>query len=273
VRLQEVEDRLDLIHTLKRKYGDSIQAVLDYAVEAQRELDGITHSEERIAELHQEEEKLLIEIGQLAARLSVARHEASERLSKEIERELADLYMKKARFAVDLTRSEAADGVPVDGQRCAFDATGIDRVEFLISPNPGEPPKPMAKIASGGETSRLMLAMKAVLTAADRIPTLIFDEIDSGIGGRAGGVVGRKLWGLTGEHQVLCVTHLPQLACYGDVHFHVHKEVIGGRTVTRLEELAAMVGSATEATRRSAREMLEQMREWKAKARKGIAKD
>ena len=183
--------------------------------------------------------------------------------------------MTGARFGVAIEQREAEDGVWVGDKRYAFDATGIDRVEFLISPNVGEPLKPLAKIASGGETSRLMLALKTVLSAADRTPTLIFDEIDVGIGGRTGDVVGRKLWSLTigaGPgglgHQVLCVTHLPQLASYGDVHFKVDKGVVGERTVTmvrqltaeeRVEELASMLGTATRATRRSAQEILERV--------------
>jgi DNA repair protein RecN (Recombination protein N) len=176
--------------------------------------------------------------------------------------------MKQAHFVVDIQWKEAEEGLLVEGKNYAFDLTGIDRVEFLISPNVGEPPKPLAKIASGGETSRLMLALKAVLSAADQVPTLIFDEIDQGIGGRAGGVVGLKLWGLTSEHQVLCVTHLPQLACYGDTHFQVDKAESEGRTVTRvrmlegqerIEELAAMLGGPAGKTQlRSAEEMFQE---------------
>jgi DNA repair protein RecN (Recombination protein N) len=147
----------------------------------------------------------------------------------------------------------------------AFDATGLDHVEFLVSPNPGEPLKPMAKIASGGETSRLMLALKTVLSRADETPTLIFDEIDQGIGGRVGATVGEKLWSLavgTGpgglRHQVLCVTHLPQLAGFGDAHLHVEKGVEGERTVTRVRQLKAqMLGASGEAAYRSAEEILE----------------
>lgn len=265
-RLRQVEERLDLIYNLKRKYGDSIAEILAFAERAARELDDIAHSGERIAELQDQEKKLLAEIGRLAGELSAARREAGERLSAAIERELVDLNMGRARFTVAIEQAEAEDGVEVGGKRYAFDATGIDRLEFLISPNIGEPPKPLAKIASGGETSRLMLAMKSVLSAADYIPTLIFDEIDAGIGGRAGMVVGQKLRNLTPGHQVFCVTHLPQIACFGDAHFRVWKEVVGNRTVTkvqrlgdeeRLEELTLMLGPVSEATRKSALEMLE----------------
>jgi DNA repair protein RecN (Recombination protein N) len=272
VRLRQVEERLDLIHSLKRKYGDSIEEVLAFGQAAQRELEAITHSEERVEELQAEEDRLLHEIGNLAAQLSAQRREVGDRLSAAIEAELADLNMERARFGVSIEQSEDADGVWVDDKRYAFDGTGIDRVEFLIAPNVGEPLKPMVKIASGGETSRLMLALKTVLSAADETPTLIFDEIDQGIGGRAGGVVGYKLWNLSPKHQVLCVTHLPQLAGYGDTHYKVDKKVVGERTVTsvqeldmdsRREELAQMLGTATEVTRQSAQEILEAVKKSK----------
>jgi len=268
VRLQAVEERLDLIHGLKRKYGGCIPEILRFAQEAARELHAITHNEERMAELEQEQARLVADVGAQAAALSAERRAAAERLSTGIERELDELSMKQAHFVVDIQWKEAEEGLLVEGKNYAFDLTGIDRVEFLISPNVGEPPKPLAKIASGGETSRLMLALKAVLSAADQVPTLIFDEIDQGIGGRAGGVVGLKLWGLTSEHQVLCVTHLPQLACYGDTHFQVDKAESEGRTVTRvrmlegqerIEELAAMLGGPAGKTQlRSAEEMFQE---------------
>ena len=174
--------------------------------------------------------------------------------------------MDQAQFLVDIRWAESADGVEIDGQRYGFGLTGLDHVEFFIAPNPGEEPKSLAKIASGGETSRLMLALKGALSAIDPLPTLIFDEIDAGIGGRTGSVVGSKLYALAADHQVLCVTHLPQIACYGRHHFRVAKETVGGRTLSsareltydeRVEELAIMLGGAvTEATRRSAEELL-----------------
>jgi len=194
----------------------------------------------------------------MAAGLSEGRRAAAESLSAAVESQLADLKMEGARFGVDFQTRPAVDGcyVTVDGdeRRLAFDQTGIDQVEFLISANPGEPLKPLARVASGGETARLMLALKTALAQVDRAPTLIFDEIDQGIGGRVGDIVGRKLWRLAAEadHQVVVVTHLPQLAGYGDAHFHVSKSVEEGRTIThvsaldregRLRELAAMLGT------------------------------
>lgn len=276
-RLQAIDDRLDLIHNLKRKYGNSIAEVIRYGEDKARELYSITHNEERLAELEKEEARLLIEAGQRAAALSQARRVAAESLSSLVERELHDLSMAKARFVVDIGWKEDPAGVFIDNKRYACDSSGVDQVEFLISPNVGEPPKPLAKIASGGETSRLMLALKTVLANADEVPTLIFDEIDQGIGGRAGGVVGAKLWGLTTAHQVLCVTHLPQLACYADVHLRVEKVEQQGRTVTRVtelsdearvEELSQMLGGPAGAARlQSAREMLNESRTVKQGAR------
>jgi DNA repair protein RecN (Recombination protein N) len=152
-----------------------------------------------------------------------------------------------------------------DGRRVAFDASGLEHVEFLVAPNPGEGLKPLVKIASGGETSRLMLAIKNVLAQADKVPTLIFDEIDQGIGGRVGLVVGRKLWELARQHQVLCVTHLPQLAAFGEQHLRVLKQIRDGRTETQVEalkgearliELAQMMGEVSDGTRQSAKELL-----------------
>jgi DNA repair protein RecN (Recombination protein N) len=273
-RLEQIDERLDLLFRLKRKYGDSIEEILKFGENAAAELAGISHSEQRIEELRAQEQSLLQVIASLAMDLSSARRDAGDRMAKEIEEQLQDLGMAKAKFGVSLDRSDDPEGPEVDGRRVSFDATGIDRVEFLVSPNPGEPLKPLAKIASGGETSRLMLALKSVLAIADSTPTLIFDEIDQGIGGRTGGVVGSKLWMLTPtaqkhngtpQHQVICVTHLPQIAAFGDAHFNIRKDIVGERTVTvvkelkrgeRVDELAQMLGTVTATTRSSAEELL-----------------
>lgn len=265
-RLQETEERLDLIFRLKRKYGNSIEEILRFGEQAAQELDSITHNEVRVSELETEQARLRQVVGSQAAALSSARRECAGRLQAAIENELESLSMKGGQFVVDISWREADDGVPVDGKTYEYTTTGIDHVEFLISANVGEPPKPLAKVASGGETSRLMLALKSALSEVDQVPTLIFDEIDQGIGGRIGGIVGRKLWGLTRAHQVLCVTHLPQLASYGDVHLKVEKVERDGRTVTqvlelddaaRVEEIGLMLGGpAGETRRRSAQEMI-----------------
>jgi DNA repair protein RecN (Recombination protein N) len=270
-RLEQVEERLDLIQRLKRKYGGTVAAVLAYARSARAELETITHASERIAELEVEEKDLLEKLAAAAAALSAQRQQAAQSLAKGVEVELDDLNMAGAQFAVDIQRHPDPHGLALEGgQTAAFDENGVDQVEFLIAPNPGEGLKPLVKIASGGETSRLMLALKNVLTSADSIPTLIFDEIDQGIGGRAGSIVGEKLWQLGAHHQVLCVTHLPQLAVYGDQHYSVRKLVEAGRTVTRvavldgdtrLEELAGMLGAVTETNLKAANESLKKARE------------
>jgi len=172
-----------------------------------------------------------------------------------------------ARFAVEYSAHSKGRRIAIsNGQTIAFDETGVDQVEFLIAPNPGEGLKPLVKIASGGETSRLMLALKNVLAKADFIPSLVFDEIDQGIGGRVGSIVGEKLWQLGRTHQVFCVTHLPQLAAFGDQHFRVSKEVKEGRTLTivdqlthsnRLDELTLMLGGVSEANAVAAREAIQ----------------
>ena len=298
-RLAEVDERLTLIFGLKRKYGDSIEEILAFGQRAHAELDALSNAEVRTAELEAEEAKLLQRIGRLGAALSQARRTAAATMAQEVVRELADLRMERAHFDVEFQWQADPEGASVAKEeapegsrpgRYGFDSTGLDRVEFLVSANPGEPLKPLIKVASGGETSRLMLALKTVLGRADRTPTLIFDEIDVGIGGRVGATVGRKLWELTtgktgsgqramanskafsrpngdteGAHQVLCITHLPQLAGFGDRHFVVRKQVADQRTRTevvdlmgqeRVHELAAMLGSTSEAGRVSAEEML-----------------
>lgn len=268
-RLDEVEERLAVLRSLQRKYGASLEAVLAYAENARQELEAIAHADERIQALQAREAELLAALGSAGAKLSESRKKAGEKLAKGIEAELNDLRMAGARFGVDLRWEEAPEGAVVGEQRLAFSASGLDHIEFLIAPNPGEGLKPLARIASGGETSRLMLGLKGVLAKADRTPTLIFDEIDQGIGGRVGAIVGEKLHGLAQAHQVLCVTHLPQLAAYGDQHLRVEKDTQRGRTRThvravagdeRLAELALMLGGDSEANRRSAAELLEAAR-------------
>ncbi len=265
-RLEVVEERLELLHTLQRKYGGSIEAVLAYAHKGREELDRITHATERIEELSVQEKQIHLVLAEKAQRLSVQRQQSAQTLSAAVEKELIDLSMEGARFEVSFDIQSDMQGLALEnGQTARFDETGIDQVEFLIAPNPGEGLKPMVKIASGGETSRLMLALKRVLAQADEVPTLIFDEIDQGIGGRIGFVVGEKLWHLARDHQVLCVTHLPQLAAFGDQHLRVSKQVHNGRTLTLVEalaldgrrsELAQMLGALSESHLTTADETL-----------------
>ncbi len=272
-RLEEAEERLDLIHRLTRKYGGSIESVIAFAAEARKQLTTISTAAERIGELESAESAALAKLAEQGLALSEKRRQAAEKMSKAIEAELDDLRMASARFAVDFQTRPDPAGIPApDGTRLAFDSTGLDRIEFLVAPNPGEGLKPLAKIASGGETSRLMLALKNVLARADEVPTLIFDEIDQGIGGRVGGTVGEKLWNLGRAHQVMVITHLPQLAVFGDQHFQVQKVIENSRTLTRVAslageprtlELAQMLGDVTEGTIRSAHDIMQSAQAFK----------
>ena len=264
-RLDQIEERLDLFNRLKRKYGGSLASALTHLEASVSELEKVEGVDEQIGEVKEkisQMKQLLCESGLV---LSDQRKLAAVRLAEGVEQQLHLLEMEKARFLVSLSEQESDQGLDVNGRRFAFDASGLDQIEFLIETNPGEGFKPLAKTASGGETSRLMLALKSVLAEVDHIPTLVFDEIDSGIGGRVGMTVGDMLWNLGRQHQVLCVTHLPQLAAFGDQHFHVSKRSENVRTSThveqikgeaRVEELAAMLGANTPVTMESAREIL-----------------
>jgi DNA repair protein RecN (Recombination protein N) len=275
-KLDQVEERLALIHSLKKKYGDTIEMIQKYEQTANSELDRITNAREHIQELVKEQEELQIQLREIGQVLSERRHEQADKLSQAIESELADLHMSDTQFKVDFTYQDNPNGLLLkNGRKVAIYYDGLEQVEFLIAPNPGEGFKPLAKIASGGETSRLMLALKNVLVSADHVPSLIFDEIDQGIGGRVGGIVGQKLWNLGKQHQVLCVTHLPQLAAYGEQHYHVHKEIQEGRTLTHIErlegdkrinELAQMLGGISSGTLQSARELIQQVEHQKRMA-------
>ena len=305
-RLRQVEDRLVLLRQLLRKYGRNLSEVLAHAKQAQQTILELERSDERIAELSGEEEQLRAEVTELALELSERRQEAAQELAQGVERELADLRMAEAHFGIAFSLSERETGLQLPQalprerrltangdqetssekvQQAAFDATGMDQVEFLIESNVGEGLKSMIRIASGGETARLMLALKTVLSRADNTVSLIFDEIDQGLGGRVGGVVGSKLWQLTVSsegglaHQVLCITHLPQLAGFGDLHFGVRKEVIDGRTLTRVErlegeerllELAEMLGTAADSSWHGAQEILAQAERFKQQESGGI---
>lgn len=264
-RLDEVEGRLALLADLKRKYGNSVEAVIEHLEAARDELDGITHAEARLEELALERDRLMEQLAELAQGLSASRREAAASLAHAVEAELQELNMEDAEFQVKGQWRPDEAGLPLEGGRVAFGPRGIDEIEFLVAPNPGEGLKPLVKVASGGETSRLMLGLKGVLAQADDTPTLIFDEIDQGIGGRVGAIVGQKLWRLARDHQVLCITHLPQLAAHGDRHYRVEKGVIGERTETqvavlegeiRARELASMLGGVSDPNLESAQALL-----------------
>lgn len=275
-QLQQVEERLTLLTTLQKKYGPTLEDVVAFGARAAAELHDLDHHEERTERLQARAADLQDQIVADCLQLSAARQKASRRLEAQIAQHLADLFPHQARFEVMLGTEETPDGLPLpDGSHVQFNRTGIDQVSFLVSTNPGEPPKPLVEVASGGETARLMLAIKSVLATSGGTPTLIFDEIDQGIGGRMGMVVGRKLWHLAHpaahgareepERQILCVTHLAQLAVFGDTHFAVRKEVKQQRTRTlvyplavdsRIAELATMQGNPSAQGRKSIQELI-----------------
>jgi DNA repair protein RecN (Recombination protein N) len=236
-RLQEVEDRLSLLALLKKKYGATIAEILEYHESAAHELMLCDTSGERIAKLESEIAEAQGTLAGLARELSAERRAAAKVFAAEVTKELEDLNMVNAEFKVLLTREQDGDGLPIDGERFKVFSHGVDRIEFMISANKGEPVKPLAKIASGGEVSRIMLALKIILADADAIPTLIFDEIDVGIGGKTAMAVGEKMSVLSRKHQVVAVTHLPQIASFADSHFSIEKKELGGKSITEVEEL------------------------------------
>ena len=278
-RLDDIERCFDAISSLKRKYGSNIEAILSFRDKAKTELESLQNSHERKEKLEADRQNLKSEAGKIAEELSLARRNAAVSLVKLVNEELADLGLEWAKFDVVLMRREDPDGLAIAGARCfAFTADGIDRVEFQVATNPGEPMRSMAAIASGGETSRIVLAIKSALKMADPIPTLVFDEIDLGVGGRSADSVGRKLATLAGYHQVLSITHLPQIACFGDAHFKLVKEIESGRASTRIEmidgtsrlkELAAMLGSerSGNAMLKGAEALVKNAEKWKGGAR------
>lgn len=260
-RLEEIERRLDELNRLKRKYGNTLSEILDLKNNIDAELASYNEGEERLEKLEKELEELEKELQHLSEELSRRRHDVAKKMEVAIMKELSELNMDKTQFQVHIE--------PLPSGEIPFTAKGRDRIEFLIAPNPGEDLKPLSKIASGGEISRVMLAFKTILASVDNIPTLIFDEVDLGIGGRVAEVVGKKLKFISSTRQVICITHLPQIASKADLHLQIFKEVQEGKTLTRVhrlseservEEIARMLGgeTITETTRKHAQEMLGQ---------------
>lgn len=267
-RLAETEARLAAIQRLKRKYGDTVDEILDYRQKIGAEITKLESSVKELAVIEKEIAKTRLDLGRVSEELHNVRVQAAEILRKRVSSELEELAMGSSVFEVDFSEREDPEGVPVGDRLLAVKADGVDSVEFLLSANPGEPAKPLARVASGGEISRIMLALKSILASVDEVGTLIFDEIDVGIGGRTANVIGEKLAAIGKVRQVICVTHLPQIACMADIHYSIGKEVKGGRActvVTRLEdlervkEIARMLGGDPESSTTSmqhAREML-----------------
>lgn len=267
MRLDEVTDRLALIAKLKRRYGNSIAEILAYHADAEEKLETLHLGREKQDLLQTEIDNTIQEAQRLCTALSAKRQHVAQHLSERIEKELRTLGMDKAEFHASVRLMPDTRGpFQIDGQRYAFRADGMDDVEFLIAPNVGSEARPIVRIASGGEISRIMLALKTVLVQVDEIPTLLFDEIDSGIGGKVADVVGKKLKELSASSQVICITHLPQIARFADRHFRVEKQVMGERTLItaksltaeeQVNEIARMHGGAeTEIGLAHARELL-----------------
>ena len=256
-RLNEIENRLDLIQKLKRKYGSNISEILNFKEETKIKLDNLINSEEKILKLYKEKENIEKQIKQTCVNISNIRKKQASYLEENIEKHLFDLGMQNAKFKIDIK------------QKDTFNQNGFDKVEFLIRTNLGEDVKPLSKIASGGEMSRVMLSLKAVLSFVDTIDTFIFDEIDSGISGRTAQMVAEKMSLLSKNNQIICITHLPQIAAMGDHHFLINKSSDDKNTITSIEklkdneivnEIARMTGGATitDFTLASANEMLQQ---------------
>ncbi|MCP4693670.1 MAG: DNA repair protein RecN, partial [Desulfobacterales bacterium] len=268
-RLEEVEDRLDLLRKLRRKYGGSLEAVMERLEAIAGELRGIENLDADIEEAEKRLSGRHARLAELARELSRKRGETADLLAAKVEKELHSLKMSKTAFKASLRTTPAdEDAEPhlvADGD--VITENGFDRARFLIAPNVGEKLKPLAAIASGGELSRVVLALKAILAATDSVETVVFDEVDAGVGGGVAEVVGKKLARLSRNHQVICITHLPQIAKFGSCHFRISKGVSKGRTRTtirpvsrkdRVKEIARMLGGEkiTPTTLAHAREML-----------------
>jgi DNA repair protein RecN (Recombination protein N) len=262
--LVEVNERLNTINRILNKYGDPLGATLAYRTEIGQKIADLERTTDDFSSLQSQLNPLLKEVTQLGQELSAKRRAVAKKLSPLIEKQLAELGMEKAKFTVDISPAPGA----IAGETIPASAAGFDQVEFIAQTNPGQLPQPLRKIASGGELSRIMLALKSILAQSDRISVLVFDEIDANVGGRLGSVIGQKLLHLSEHHQVLCITHLPQIASFADRHLTVRKQVAGNQTATnvrvmtgrdRLEELAEMIGGqrVTDTTRAQARELLD----------------
>jgi len=261
-RLQVLEERLNLIHALKRKYGATVAEVIAFGAEAARKLGSLEQREAELGRINAELQKLEAELWRAGQALSAKRRKVIPPLSKAVCRQLEDLGFRQSRLDIALSAPEASDAKR-DLSRVT--ATGLDSVEFLFAPNPGEAARPLRAIASSGELARVMLALKTVLAAEDQIPVLVFDEVDANVGGETANSVGEKMLQIARKRQVLCITHLPQVAAPASAHYFVAKHVEAGRTTTeitrldakeRVTELARMLGGQTDAARKHAQAML-----------------
>jgi len=270
-RLEQIEDRIETIRRLKGKYGETIEGILSYCKESQSKLEQLLKENEDLGSTEKELEKLRRSVIDSGKKLTQSREKASTKLSALVKKELADLGITNGRFDIDISSIDVTNTEQFnleDGSR-----SGFDHIEFMFSSNPGEELKPLRKIASGGEISRIMLALKRHLASADQTPVLIFDEIDANIGGRMGRIIGEKLRLVSQSHQVICITHLPQIGSYAEQHFKVNKFSRNSKTFVtidilstkeRLEEIAEMIRGTekTEVTRKQAKEMIDDARKF-----------
>ena len=260
-RLAVIDERLELLNRLKRKHGGSLDGVLRKKQEIEEDLKKVFSVEEDLGKLGKEEEKIKDDLQQNALKLSQIRRQAAKKLREAVDKEIHALNMPHASFQVNFNKCAADKTVE------SFEQTGGDEIEFYLVANKGEESKPLNKIASGGELSRIILALKNVLSRTGSVASIVFDEVDNGIGGAVAEIVGRKLKDVSANHQVICITHLPQIACFGDKHMYVSKKIVKGRTITfveelddeqKIEEISRMLGgiNVTKATKEHAREMI-----------------
>ena len=272
-RLRTIEERIDVIRRLAKKYGVTIEEILSYADESKVKLEQLSRENEDLGNMEKELMQLKKSVNDVGTELTQLRKKAGTKLSSLIEKELADLGISKGKFEIAISTIDRTNEEPCKLEEAS--SSGFDRVEFMFSSGPGEEVKPLRKIASGGEISRIMLALKRHLAMADRTPVLVFDEIDANIGGRMGKTIGEKLKLVSQSHQVICITHLPQIASYADQHMKITKSIKKNRTVieievlstkTRTEEIAEMIRGEekSDVTRKQAREMMADAKKFQA---------
>ena len=261
-RLQQLEERLNLIHSLKRKYGATVPEVMAFGEEAARKLESLEQRDAELGRLNADLQKLEVELWRAGQALSAKRRKVIPQLSKAASKQLADLGFKQSRLDIALTTRPQS---PIADHQSPITSTGLDTIEFQFAPNPGEPARPLRAIASSGELARVMLALKTVLAAEDQIPVLVFDEVDANVGGETANAVGEKMQQIARKRQVLCITHLPQVAAPASAHFMASKQTKGGRTTSeitllsakdRVTELTRMLGGQTDAARKHAEALL-----------------
>jgi DNA repair protein RecN (Recombination protein N) len=272
-RLQELEERLNLLQSLKRKYGATLAEVIAFGDEAKQKLQSLEQRDEELARLNAALAKLDTDLLRTGKELSAKRKKVIPQLGKAVSKQLGDLGFKQSKFEVALTMDVGDEVTSLKSQKNqsllrsapTYRTTGLDSVEFQFAPNPGEPAKPLRAIASSGELARVMLALKTVLAAEDEIPVLVFDEVDANVGGETANAVGEKMRQIADKRQVLCITHLPQVAAAGAAHYVVSKQVKDGRTISeisllnkkeRVTELTRMLGGQTDAARKHAEALL-----------------